>query len=147
MKVTIINKTKDTFFKQYYDDIQNILQVTLKHLNISKSYEVALILVSEKRIHEINKTFRNIDRATDVISFAMLEGEDFQIDSEDLGDIYINIRAVYEQAVAYGHSIRREFCFLFTHGLLHCLGYDHMDVKGEKEMFTLQEIILEKVLR
>ena len=65
----------------------------------------------------------------------------------ELGDIFINVEAIRNQAKEYGHSIRREACFLFCHGLLHLMGYDHMTSEEEKEMFSLQDVILDEVVR
>ena len=97
-------------------------------------------------IQEINRDYRSIDKPTDVISFALKDSEeDYMISEEideELGDIFINVEAVRNQAQEYGHSIRREVCFLFTHGLLHLLGYDHMQSEDEKIMFALQDVIL-----
>ena len=103
-------------------------------------------MVDANQIHEINRDYRNIDRPTDVISFALKDSEDeFYIDELDLelGDIFINYEAVIHQAKEYGHSELREISFLCTHGLLHLLGYDHMNETDEKEMFDLQDVILD----
>ena len=70
-----------------------------------------------------------------------------QEDMYELGDIFINVEAIRNQAKEYGHSIRREACFLFCHGLLHLMGYDHMTSEEEKEMFSLQDVILDEVVR
>ena len=102
-----------------------------------------------EEIHEINKTYRGIDRPTDVISFALMDSEDdyeMMEDDNELGDIFINVEAIRNQAKEYGHSLRREVCFLFTHGLLHLLGYDHMEEDEEKEMFALQDVILDEIV-
>ncbi len=104
-----------------------------------------LIIVDNKYIHEINKTYRNIDRETDVITFA-LEDEDTIIIPEEeriLGDIYISIEKAKSQAEEYGHSLLRELSFLAVHGFYHLLGYDHMTPEEEKIMFTKQEEVLE----
>ena len=63
-----------------------------------------------------------------------------------LGDIFINVQAIRDQAKEYGHSLRREACFLFCHGLLHLMGYDHMEPEEEKVMFELQDVILDEVV-
>lgn len=102
-----------------------------------------IIFVSNDEIHEINREFRNTDRVTDVISFALEDDEneafkEFRL----LGDIYIAIDVAYDQAIEYNHSREREVCFLATHGLLHLLGYDHMTIEEEKEMFSKQEELL-----
>lgn len=102
-----------------------------------------IIFVSNEKIHEINKEFRNTDRVTDVISFALEDNNDFVYDDfRLLGDIYIAIDVAYDQAIEYNHSREREVCFLATHGLLHLLGYDHMTYDEEKEMFGIQEELL-----
>lgn len=104
-----------------------------------------IILVDEKRIQEINKDYRNMDRVTDVISFALEDTKDISYEGYRLlGDIYICVEKVLEQAKSYGHSIKRELLFLSVHGLLHLLGYDHMNLDEEKEMFALQDKILEE---
>ena len=102
-----------------------------------------LVLTDNKNIHEINKTYRGIDRETDVISFAFMdEGTNPDNGITDLGEIYISLEKAHSQAVEYNHSFKRELCFLLTHGLLHLLGYDHMNKDDEKEMFSLQEEVL-----
>lgn len=105
-----------------------------------------LIIVDNKYIHELNKTYRKIDRETDVITFA-LEDEDTIVvpDSERiLGDIYISIDKAKMQAEEYGHSLLRELSFLAVHGFYHLLGYDHMTKEDEKVMFQKQEEVLEE---
>ena len=105
--------------------------------------EFSVIIVDNKRIHEINKEYRGIDRPTDVISFALEDNEEIEFDHyRVLGDIYISIDKVKEQAKAYGHSEKRELAFLTIHGFLHLLGYDHMEPEDEKVMFGKQEEIL-----
>ena len=148
MGIRIVNKSKDVTFKQFYDDLSLIYKKTLEKLQIKKNYDLSVILVKSKYIQNINRDYRNIDKPTDVITFAMQEGESYMYEEEyDLGDIYINIDYVYLQASQYEHSIRREFCFLFVHGLLHALGYDHMNIDDEKVMFELQDEILEPIVK
>lgn len=102
-----------------------------------------IILVDEKEIHELNKNYRGVDRKTDVITFALEDGDGFKNpEIRMLGDIYLCVPVAYEQAEIYGHSRIREICFLATHGILHLLGYDHMDETEEKVMFSLQEELL-----
>ena len=103
-----------------------------------------LIIVDNDYIHELNKTYRNIDRETDVITFA-LEDDDTMVLPENvrvLGDIYISIDRARSQAEEYGHSFLREICFLAVHGFYHLLGYDHMTPEDEKVMFGRQEEVL-----
>ena len=104
-----------------------------------------LIIVDNDYIHELNKTYRGIDRETDVITFA-LEDEDTLIMPDDqriLGDIYISLDRAKTQAEEYGHSLLRELSFLAVHGFYHLLGYDHMTPEEEKVMFQKQEEVLE----
>jgi len=104
-----------------------------------------LIIVDNNYIHELNKTYRNIDRETDVITFA-LEDEDTIIlpsDERILGDIYISIDKARSQAEEYGHSLLRELSFLAVHGFYHLLGYDHGTPEEEKVMFGKQEEVLD----
>jgi probable rRNA maturation factor len=103
-----------------------------------------IIFVSNEEIHRINKEYRNVDRVTDVISFALEDNKDIDLkEIRVLGDIYIAIEVAYLQAEEYGHSREREVCFLATHGILHLLGYDHMEEEEEKIMFKHQEELLE----
>lgn len=99
--------------------------------------EVSVIIVDTEEIHKMNLNFRNIDRPTDVLSFE--EHED-----DYLGEIFICDSKVFEQAKSYSHSNEREFAFLLTHGLLHLLGYDHIEKEDEEIMFNKQDELLNK---
>ena len=137
----IINNT-DKEIKEI-DKLEEYLKFAVKKLDIEKGV-FNIIFVSNEEIHSINKEYRNIDRVTDVISFALEDNKDIVYDDfRLLGDIYIAIDVAYDQAVEYNHSREREVCFLATHGLLHLLGYDHMKEEDEKEMFGLQEELLD----
>jgi probable rRNA maturation factor len=111
--------------------------------------EVALTFVDDETIHTLNREYRGIDRPTDVLSFAMQEkgeGEPEILDHDIpdmLGDIVISVPRAIEQAREYGHSIERELGFLFVHGFLHLIGYDHDHEEAEQEMFRRQESILQ----
>lgn len=121
--------------------------------------EVALTFVTNEQIHELNQNYRGIDRPTDVLSFAMNEsleeeqeiiyelgeGEELEPMSHLLGDIIISVERAKEQSEEYGHSLERELGFLFVHGFLHLLGYDHQDEKSEAEMMGKQEAVLVQV--
>ena len=123
--------------------LKDYIKYVVKKLKLKKC-EFNIILVDNKRIHKINREYRSIDRETDVISFAMEDNMDVKYtDFRLLGDIYISIDRCYSQAMEYGHSMLREICFLATHGILHLLGYDHMNPEDEKEMFKLQEELLD----
>lgn len=141
--VDIIDQTRNKYLKKYFKDIKLYYNKTFSVLGIEENtMDLSLIICGKKKIQTINKQFRNIDRETDVISFAEIDSEDDFGDETYLGDIFINVDRVKSQAKAYGHSEKREFCFLFVHGLLHLLGYDHMNEKDEKRMFSLQDKIV-----
>ena len=135
-----------------YEEVYlEIMKVTFKKLKIKCDPIVSVSFVNNKYIHSINKKYRQIDRPTDVISFAFLD-DGYRYDTilyskgvVALGDIYISVEKAKEQAIEYGHSLHRELCFLFTHGLLHLLGYDHMKEEDEKKMFGLQDEILKEL--
>ena len=125
------------------DILNNYVKYLVCKLELEKC-EFNIIIVDNKRIHEINREYRNVDRVTDVISFAMEDNMDIKYeDFRLLGDIYISIDKCYEQALEYGHSRVREICFLATHGILHLLGYDHMEKEEEEKMFKLQDELLD----
>ncbi|MCH4222969.1 MAG: rRNA maturation RNase YbeY [Solobacterium sp.] len=148
MQITLINRTNSPceaylpFFRKIAASAENILK-------ISSDCELSVTFVRSRTIHTINRDYRGIDRPTDVISFAIndnrFKGETAE-EAKDLGDIFINIDYAKKQAEQYGHSLKREVGFLFTHGMLHCLGYDHMKPKDEKEMFALQDQILDPII-
>ena len=142
MSFGIFNKTEEKIDKSF---VRKVVKHTLKKMEAEKS-EVNIIFVGLEEIHEINKTYRNVDRPTDVISFALEDTEDVTVYEERvLGDIYICLDKVHEQAKEYGHTEIREMAFLIVHGLLHLLGYDHMIKEEEKIMFGLQEEILNEM--
>ena len=118
--------------------------------------EVNVTLTDNEKIREINRQFRNIDAATDVLSFPMLdmlEGRliscEGDVDLDNglllLGDLVISLERASSQAIEYGHTFLREIAFLTAHGIFHLMGYDHMDSEQEKNMFGRQEAVLEKL--
>ena len=104
-----------------------------------------LIIVDNNYIHELNKNYRNIDRETDVITFALEDEDTLVLPNEEriLGDIYISIDKARQQAKEYIHSLLRELSFLAVHGFYHLLGYDHQTKEEEEIMFKKQEEVLE----
>lgn len=147
MDITIFNRT-NCDISTYVLFFQRIAKRTLKILEKKNSYNVSVTFVRSRTMHQINKTYRNIDRPTDVITFAFQDSESFNYDDTiDLGDIFINLDYAKKQAREYEHSLDREVCFLFTHGLLHCFGYDHMDEAEAKQMFDLQDQILDPIIK
>lgn len=130
MKINFYNNT-NLVVKGY----QKIIKKALAREESDENMEI--IFVSPEEIQELNKTYRNIDRPTDVLSFP---NDDDELRS--LGDIFINVEQAFQQADEYGHSIEREIAFLAVHGYLHLVGYDHETPEQEKEMFEVQEEIL-----
>ena len=129
-------------YKNDYSYLEKVISATLKHEKVENAI-FSIIFVDNDEIKKINKEYRNIDKITDVISFAFEDNNNIVYNNlRILGDIYICIPRMIEQAKEYGHSEKRELSFLTVHGLLHLLGYDHMNEKDEKEMFALQELIL-----
>jgi len=138
--IGIFNETKEKI--KELEDLKKVIDIAVEKENIN-NVEFNIIIVDNDKIHEINREYRHIDRPTDVISFALEDDESFPgIDTRVLGDIYISLDKVYEQSKVYGHSFFRELSFLTVHGILHLLGYDHMNAEDEKEMFSRQELIL-----
>lgn len=138
--------------------IKRVLEIALKRLGQpSKQLEMSLSVVSPEQIRELNKTYRNVDAVTDVLSFPVAEVNrqvvvlsDFSTDSINpetdrlnLGDVIICLERAKQQAEEYGHSLKREMCFLALHGLLHLLGYDHIEQADEEQMTALQTEILQ----
>lgn len=133
------------------DQFQQLLEITAEVEQLDTGM-VDLTFVNDETIHQLNKQYRGIDRATDVLSFAMTETMEEEPEivfeeetpSEMLGDIIISVPRAKQQSEEYGHSLERELGFLFVHGLLHLLGYDHGSDEEEREMFSKQEYILQK---
>ena len=138
-----------------------VVDAVLEHEKCPYEAEISLLLTHNDEIHEMNLEHRGIDRATDVLSFPMLEFDhpgDFSIIDEEtadvfdpesgelmLGDIVISVDKVLEQAQEYGHSPKREYAFLIAHSMLHLCGYDHMDDEERKVMEEKQRAIMEKI--
>lgn len=139
-KYEVFNETEENID---IEEEKKIIDFALKHENL-ENVEFNVIFVDEETIRKINKEYRNIDKVTDVISFALEDGESMKFEfGRLLGDIYICTERMKKQAKEYGHSLLREQGFLTVHGLLHLLGYDHMTKEEEKIMFEKQEMILD----
>lgn len=145
----------DNPYGKEYDSLEeryaNIAKTAFAMLGVKEDYEIDVSLVDEETIQTINRDYRHIDRITDVISFAFNDDKkpEDQINDEGvelmLGEILICLPQALRQAKEIGNTPLRELSFLFTHGLLHLLGYDHMKKEDEEIMFPLQDKILEKV--
>ncbi|WHY65752.1 rRNA maturation RNase YbeY [Neobacillus sp. SuZ13] len=140
----------ETLTEEQMLEIERVINFAAKKQDVEEHSEVSVTFVSNERIQEINREYRDKDKPTDVISFAMEElGEgEMELVGADmprvLGDIIISVPKAIEQAEEYGHPFLRELGFLAVHGFLHLLGYDHMTPEEEKEMFTLQKDILDE---
>lgn len=136
--------------------LKDILIQCLKDESIDRGCEVNILLTDDESIRQINKEHRNIDKATDVLSFPMADMKNGEILSDEgdvdmdeglllIGDIVISVQTAHKQAIDYGHSFERELAFLTAHGAFHLLGYDHMTKKEETIMISKQEAVLEKM--
>lgn len=145
MHVDFIDETGKLSTEQM-DMLTELLQLASEMEEIEEDAEVSVTFVNNEEIHRLNKEYRQKDQPTDVLSFALEEGEDGAVDDgvipRILGDIIVSVDKVLEQAKAYHHSFERELGFLTVHGFLHLLGYDHMNDEDEKIMFRRQEEIL-----
>lgn len=131
----------------------SLAQTAFSLLDITVNYEIDVSLVDDDTIHEINRDYRHVDRVTDVISFAFNDDKDPKDAILDpkvprmLGEILICLPQAQRQAKEIGNTLQRELSFLFVHGLLHLLGYDHMKKEDEEVMLPLQDKILEETDR
>lgn len=163
--MTIIkeNETSHVLTEAQNQLIDQVIEATLDHQECPYETQISLTIVELDEIQALNKEYREIDKATDVLSFPLIDypaPADFHliVDNEDgadeyfdydsgelmLGDIVIAYDKIKEQAEEYGHSFERELGFLIVHSMLHLLGYDHMNEEEETVMFALQDEILEK---
>ncbi|MFY1048701.1 rRNA maturation RNase YbeY [Apilactobacillus sp. 1-1-2] len=153
MDLEIYDKTKDGVDKKHIDLVEDVLQFASKALDLKDNTEMSVTFVNNDEIKEINSKYRGVDRATDVISFAIEDGDDdFPLIMDDemaaeipenIGDIFVSIDKVAEQAEFLDHSYERELGFLVVHGFLHLNGYDHMKQEDEDVMFPLQRKIMD----
>lgn len=108
--------------------------------------EMSIIFVDNIQIQKINRDYRDKDQVTDVISFALNDDDTaFAWEKNNLGDIYISLERAKEQSIDYGHSFDREVCYLAVHGLLHLLGYDHINKDDKEKMREKEEEIMAEV--
>ncbi len=147
MNLQINNLTRKNI-DEYRDSYLELLKTTLEIVEYRKNVSLSVVFVSTNKIRDINNKYRNINKATDVISFAYLDDktEVINVDDDiydiDIGEIYICYDVAKKNAIKYGNSLNRELNFLFVHGLLHLLGYNHIKKEDEKIMLGLQEKIL-----
>jgi len=141
-RVDIFNQVDEEIVE--LEEVEKVLLSAIKKEKLKNVY-FNLIIVDNNYIHELNKNYRNIDRETDVITFALEDDDSVIVGVSErvLGDIYISIDKARSQAEEFGHSLLRELSFLAVHGFYHLLGYDHMTEEEEKVMFRKQEEVLD----
>ncbi len=145
-----VNDETETVDASVQELVTNILKHAAKEEGLSGEVEVSLTFMLDDDLQKINAEYRNIDKPTDVISFALeevVEGEVAVVAEKGmpiaLGDILISVETAQRQAEEYEHDLNREFGFLALHGFLHLLGYDHLTKDDEKKMFGRQKEILD----
>ena len=140
--------------EEYKNVIEKVLSQCFKEEKLENSKLcITVTLTTPETIQEINKRHRNIDRATDVLSFPMFEKDELDkkiqendFENEDiLGDIVVSVDKVKDQAIEYGHSFERELSYMIVHGFYHLMGYDHIEEEDKKIMRKKEEYILEKL--
>lgn len=154
MDLTIYDQTSNGISQEQHDLVEHVLQFAAQKLQLADSTEMSVTLMNNPAIKRINAQYRGVDRATDVLSFAAEENGDESpiiMDPElaaelptNLGDLFVSMDKVAEQAKFLGHSPERELGFLVVHGFLHLNGYDHEQPADEKKMFALQREILDE---
>lgn len=160
MAIIFDNNSNYTISKEQMDVINQTVNCTAKNEKCPYEFEVSVTITSNDDIKILNKTYRAIDKITDVLSFPLIEFETpadfgfinekedyFNLDTSELvlGDIVLSWDKLLEQANTYGHSIERELGFLIVHSMLHLFGYDHMNSEDEKIMIDKQEKILDTI--
>ena len=154
MDLTIYDQTSSGISQDQHDLVERVLQFAAQKLKLADATEMSVTLMNNPAIKKINAQYRGVDRATDVLSFAAEESGaespiimDPELATElptNLGDLFISVDKVAEQAKFLGHSPERELGFLLVHGFLHLNGYDHEQPADEKKMFALQREILDE---
>ncbi|NTU25053.1 rRNA maturation RNase YbeY [Bacillus tequilensis] len=146
--IDIVDET-GSVSEEMLKEVENLLQFAAEREGVQDQAEVSVTVVTNEDIQQINKEYRGKDTPTDVISFALEEEGEGEVEIVGaeippvLGDIIISADRTREQAEEYNHSFKRELGFLAVHGFLHLLGYDHMTKEEEEEMFTKQKDLLD----
>lgn len=151
MIVTLENNQEKVSIPEALEaDLTKAMNVVAELEALSPQTEVDITLVDDAAIHELNRTYRGIDRPTDVLSFALDEGEEEpEVDDDEiehlLGDVIISAPTAVRQGEEYGHGLEREMTYLAVHGMLHLLGYDHMEEKDKLIMRKREEEVLRRL--
>lgn len=151
MIVTLENNQKEVTIPETLETtLTRAMNVVAELEHVPDRTEVDITIVDNATIHELNRTYRHIDRPTDVLSFALDEGdEEPETDDSEaehlLGDVIISAPKAVEQGEEFGHGLMREMTYLAVHGMLHLLGYDHMEEADKKVMRAREEEVLRKL--
>lgn len=146
-----INNEEKLLPEKFLPEVKDLIELGGKKIGHSNDTEISINFISDNKIHEINKKYRNKDRVTDVISFAIEDGENpmlldiFKKEGipRDIGDLFIAPHFVFQRAIELNHSQERELGYTVVHGLLHLSGYDHIKKADASKMMAIQEEILE----
>lgn len=139
MNFIFLNQSSISKWRNYKKPLHHVFENTCEVFKLDAKTSVSCVLIDDATMKEYNSQFRKKDRSTDVLTFVDDHQEHY------LGDVLINVDAVVNQAKDYEHSLKREICFLFAHGLLHTLGYDHHTKEDEQTMIAAQKEILHDV--
>ncbi len=137
MKINFVNQTENKVKKEI-----RVIKKVFRKIKDKSIFNI--IFVTDEEIQRINKEYRQIDRVTDVISFALNDNDELSfLNTNELGDIFISLNKAQQQALDYEHSLEREVGFLAVHGYLHLCGYDHLEKEDEEIMTQKQKEILD----
>lgn len=146
MEIIITNEPETLAVPDGLEDAVKLAARKVAELYDLGDTEVSVTLTDDAHIHELNKNYRGVDRPTDVLSFALTESDEPEVEggpeTEILGDLVLSVERVAAQAEEYGHSLRREAAFLTVHGMLHLLGYDHIEDEDREEMEREQRVVM-----
>ncbi|QZE12689.1 rRNA maturation RNase YbeY [Mycoplasma sp. Ms02] len=145
MNSVLVNVENNTDYKFEWElETNQILSNLRNYFSFNQDLEVDLVIINNEEIRELNKVHRGKDYATDVLSFDLGDSEIYaKLPFRHLGELYISYEKILSQAEEFGHSPKREFCYLFTHGLVHLMGYDHEEESERKEMNKIVDEIFD----
>ncbi|OYD26660.1 putative rRNA maturation factor [Mycoplasma testudineum] len=142
--INIENQTEHIFlFEELFEEILKKLQ---SKLNVKKPFQVDVLLSEENTVRKLNNKYRGKNKTTDILSFPFADHDFFNfLDFIPLGQIVFDVNKVIEQSLEFNHSLKREFSYLFAHGILHLNGFDHLNEKDENQMNNLCEEIMDEL--
>ncbi|NLP36508.1 MAG: rRNA maturation RNase YbeY [Firmicutes bacterium] len=145
MPVVVNDEARPHVSEEIMQKIEAVTTKALARHNLPAQAEISLTFCDNEQIRVLNKTWRQKDEPTDVLSFPLWQEEEINTPLPLLGDIIISLERAKEQAQEYGHSVEREILYLYTHGLLHLLGYDHINEQERQKMRRCEEELLQWV--